>query len=171
MSSYAIKQFKKEVIDSPMIIFEEMHEVQDLSYIIVDSIGNDNLLARATAKTNIHLGSEITLSGAEYSAIGSVGFRAMKGNDHGFITASHVVPINGLTVNFNSKVCGTSVATTRGPKAEAAFIKVNYNNYYPTNVAQWTKTATAESVISYNNLVNRNVVLEGCITKKAICYS
>lgn len=40
MSSYAIKQFKKEVIDSPMIIFEEMHEVQDLSYIIVDSIGN-----------------------------------------------------------------------------------------------------------------------------------
>ena len=40
VSSYAIKQFKKEVIDSPMIIFEEMHEVQDLSYIIVDSIGN-----------------------------------------------------------------------------------------------------------------------------------
>ena len=40
VSSYAIIQFKKEVIDSPMIIFEEMHEVQDLSYIIVDSIGN-----------------------------------------------------------------------------------------------------------------------------------
>ena len=40
VSSYAIKQFKKEVIDSPMVIFEEMHEVQDLSYIIVDSIGN-----------------------------------------------------------------------------------------------------------------------------------
>lgn len=69
-------------------------------------------------------------------------------------------------VYSNSKACGTSVATTRGPKAEAAFIKVNYNNFYPTNVAQWTKTATVAGIISYNNLVNRNVVLEGCITKK-----
>lgn len=167
VSSYAIKKFKKEVIDSPMVIFEEMHEVKDLSYIIVDSIDNDNLLTRSTAKTNIHLGSAITLSGAEYSATGSVGFRAMKGNEHGFITAAHVVPINGLTVYSNSKACGTSVATTRGPKAEAAFIKVNYNNFYPTNVAQWTKTATVAGIISYNNLVNRNVVLEGCITKKS----
>ena len=66
----------------------------------------------------------------------------MKGNEHGFITAAHVVPINGLTVYSNSKACGPSVATTRGPKAEAAFIKVNYNNFYPTNVAQWTKFAT-----------------------------
>lgn len=168
VSSYAIKKFKKEVIDSPMVIFEEMHEVKDLSYIIVDSIDNDNLLTRSTAKTNIHLGSAITLSGAEYSATGSVGFRAMKGNEHGFITAAHVVPINGLTVYSNSKACGTSVATTRGPKAEAAFIKVNYNNFYPTNVAQWTKTATVAGIISYNNLVNRNVVLEGCTTNKAI---
>lgn len=55
-----------------------------------------------------------------------------------------------------------------GDKAEAAFIKVNYNNFYPTNVAQWTKTATVAGIISYNNLVNRNVVLEGCTTKKAI---
>ena len=86
----------------------------------------------------------------------------MKGNEHGFITAAHVVPINGLTVYSNSKACGTFVATTRGPKAEAAFIKVNYNNFYPTNVAQWTKTATVAGIISYNNLVNRNVVLEGC---------
>jgi hypothetical protein len=62
VSSYAIKKFKKEVIDSPMVIFEEMHEVKDLSYIIVDSIDNDNLLTRSTAKTNIHLGSAITLS-------------------------------------------------------------------------------------------------------------
>ena len=30
------------------------------------------------------------------------------------------------------------------------------------------KTATVAGIISYNNLVNRNVVLEGCITKKAI---
>lgn len=37
VSSYAIKKFKKEVIDSPMVIFEEMHEVKELSYIIVDS--------------------------------------------------------------------------------------------------------------------------------------
>lgn len=37
VSSYAIKKIKKEVIDSPMVIFEEMHEVKDLSYIIVDS--------------------------------------------------------------------------------------------------------------------------------------
>lgn len=168
VSSCAIKKFKKEVLDSPMIIFEEMHEAQDLSYIVVDSIGNDDLLARATTKTNIHLGAAITLSGSGYIATGSVGFRAMRGSDHGFVTAAHVVPTTGLTVNFNSKACGTSVATTRGPKAEAAFVKVDYSNFYPTNVAQWTKTATAANVISYDNLVNRNVVLEGSTTKKAI---
>lgn len=169
ISTEAINEFKRLVSDSPMITFEEMQDAENLSYIIVDSIADDGFVTRATnAVTNIHLGSSISTSGNQYIAYGSVGFRAMRGSDHGFVTAAHVVPTAGLTVSFNSQACGTSVITTRGPQADAAFIKVNYSSFYPTNVTQWTKTATASDVISYNNLINRGIVLEGGTTKKAM---
>ena len=61
------------------------------------------------------------------------------------------------------------IKTTLGPNAEAAFVKVNYALFYPTNVTQWTKSNMDRSnVFPNSSLTNRNVILEGATTKKAI---
>lgn len=170
LSDKCITDFKKSIIDSPMITFEEMQLEEDLSYILADTIPSSNNTTRTTSsKTNIFLGSEFSCTYKNTTATGSVGFRATLGNDHGFITAAHCLPITGLSVYYKSKLCGTSSKTTLGPNAEAAFVKVNYALFYPTNVTQWTKSNMDRSnVFANSSLTNRNVTLEGATTKKAI---
>ena len=60
--------------------------------------------------TNIYLSSQYTCSttttaGTTLTATGSVGYRAKLNGHNGFMTASHVLPVLGVTVKVNSKVC------------------------------------------------------------------
>lgn len=169
LSTKSIADFKKNIIDSPMITFEEMQMEEDLSYILADTISSYNTTRATSSLTNIFLGAKISCTYNKTTAIGSVGFRAILGKDHGFITAAHCLPTSGISVYYNSKLCGTSSKTTLGPNAEAAFVKVNYALFYPTNVTQWTKSNMDRSnVFPNSSLTNRNVILEGATTKKAI---
>ncbi|EMD3614285.1 hypothetical protein VQZ85_001727, partial [Campylobacter jejuni] len=82
-----IKRFKSEISDSPMIIFEE---ISNINYDTEIQESTDSITAKekATSKTNVHAGSQINRIGKATNnkgeiidAIlkGSVGFRVMVG--------------------------------------------------------------------------------------------
>lgn len=60
----------------------------------------------------------------------------MVGNDHGFITAAHNAPETGMKFNFGSTKnnLGKVTKTAISQKVDAAFVSVDYEKYYPTNV-------------------------------------
>lgn len=99
-----ISLFKQEVSSSPMIIFEQMDEIEALNTVQPDSIAF--YTRAANALTNIHMGSGYTCT-KTLQASGSVGFRAKLNGKKGFVTAAHVLPATNLSVVFNSKTCGT----------------------------------------------------------------
>ncbi len=165
-SEQAISRFKTQVSSSPMIIFDEMSSVSYDTDIETDTIISDT--NRATVQTNIHMGATCSTSSTSAKYNASVGFRAMRGTAHGFITAAHFLPQTGITVNFGTVKCGTSTAVCKGPQADAAFVTVDYANFYPTNVTQWTKTVLLDDYISNASLPNVSVVAEGQTTQKAI---
>lgn len=165
-SEQTIARFKAEVSSSPMIIFDEMSSISYNSDIDADTIVQDK--AKATVQTNIHMGATCSTSSSTAKANASVGFRAMRGSVHGFITAAHFLPQTGLTVQFGGVNCGTVAAVCKGPQADAAFVAIDYTKFYPTNVTQWTKTVLLDDYISNASLPNVSVVAEGQTTQKAI---
>lgn len=68
-----ISLFKQEVSSSPMIIFEQMDEIEALNTVQPDSIAF--YTRAANALTNIHMGSGYTCT-KTLQASESVGFRA-----------------------------------------------------------------------------------------------
>lgn len=177
-----IKRFKSEISDSPMIIFEE---ISNINYDTEIQESTDSITAKekATSKTNVHAGSQINRIGKATNnkgeiidAIlnGSVGFRVMVGNDHGFITAAHNAPETGMKFNFGSTKnnLGKVTKTAISQKVDAAFVSVDYEKYYPTNVTQWSKTTYQSKYLITNNflnsIANQSMIVEGQSTKKAI---
>lgn len=93
-SNFYIEKFKNTISDSPMIQFKEMEPIR-LSPSYID---NRNITP-IDAQTNLFLGSKYSIKGkkGKYDPtivrfLGSVGFRAMKGRKHGFVTAAHCLP-------------------------------------------------------------------------------
>ena len=165
LSQDKISSFKREVSNSPMIIFKQMDEVDALNTVQPDSI---SFYTRATnALTNIHMGSGYTCT-KTLQASGSVGFRAKLNGKKGFVTAAHVLPATNLNVIFNSTTCGTVKKVVKGPSVDAAFVEINESRFYPTNVTQWTKTTLFSSIIPYSSLTGKTVTAEGNATRKAI---
>lgn len=177
-----IQRFKSEVSDSPMIIFEEISNINYDTEIqeVTDSIA---IKEKATSMTNVHAGSQINRIGKATNnkgeiidAIlnGSVGFRAMMGNEHGFITAAHCAPEVNMKFNFGSSTdyLGKVTKTAIFQKVDAAFVAVDYTKYYPTNVTQWSKTTYQSKCLKtdnfLNSIANQSMIVEGQSTKKAI---
>lgn len=176
-----IQNFKSEVSDSQMIIFEKIDafsndvEVEE----IADSVVHNQ---RATTKTNVHAGSLISRIGKATSngkiitatLKGSVGFRAMVGNTHGFITAAHCAPEVNMKFNWGNSTdyLGTVSQIAKAQKVDAAFVTVDFDKYYPTNVTQWSKTVYQSKYLVTNNfmnsIANQSMVVEGQATQKSI---
>lgn len=160
-----ITTFKKEVSNSPMIIFGQMGKIELLNDLKPDTL----VYTRSTSSlTNIFLGSRYSCSSNDLSTIGSVWYRAKLNGKKGFVTAAHVLPALNLSVRINSNICGSVKKVAKGPATETSFIQVNESNYYPTNVTQWTKTSLKSSPASYSSLVGKTVTAEGGTSKKAI---
>lgn len=176
-----IQKFKSEVSESPMIIFEKIENFTN--DVEVEEIADSVISAtRATTKTNVHAGALISRVGKATSngkiitarLNGSVGFRAMVGNTHGFITAAHCAPEINMKYNFGSSTDDLGVVSqiAKAQKIDAAFVTVNYEKYYPTNVTQWSKTVYQGKYLKtssfMNSIANQSMIVEGQATKKAI---
>ena len=168
-SNKNISKFKNEICNSDKIIFDQL-EIEPIE-IQKDTIAIDNEISTFSV-TNIYLSSLYTCSttttaGTTLTATGSVGYRAKLNGHNGFMTASHVLPALGLTVKVNSKACGVVKGVTKGAQTEAAFVMTT-NNFTPINTTNWTGTKINPTVVKYTSLINRTVVAEGGMTKKAI---
>lgn len=172
-----IQEFKSEISNSQMIEFEEMDYLDyDVKLEeIADSIVSK---AKATVPKNVHAGSLIsrigkaTHEGKIVNAIlqGSVGFRAMIGNTHGFITAAHCAPEVNMKFNFQKTKDSLGIVskTAISQKVDAAFVSVNYNSFYPTNVTQWSKIVYQSQCIPIKSITNQIMIIEGQETQKSI---
>lgn len=165
LSQEKILSFKREVSSSPMIVFEQMNEIDALNTVHPDSIAF--YTRAANALTNIHMGSGYTCT-KTLQTNGSVGFRAKLNGKKGFVTAAHVLPATNLSVVFNSATCGTVKKVVKGPSVDAAFVEINESLFYPTNVTQWTKKVLLSSIVPYSSLTGKTVTAEGNTTRKAI---
>ena len=107
VSNKNISKFKNEICNSDKIIFDQL-EIEPIE-IQKDTIAIDHEISTFSV-TNIYLSSQYTCSttttaGTTLTATGSVGYRAKLNGHNGFMTASHVLPVLGVTVKVNSKVC------------------------------------------------------------------
>lgn len=123
-----IKRFKSEISDSPMIIFEE---ISNINYDTEIQESTDSITAKEKA-----------------TSIWKFNF--------------------GSTKNNLGKVTKTAISQ----KVDAAFVSVDYEKYYPTNVTQWSKTTYQSKYLITNNflnsIANQSMIVEGQSTKKAI---
>lgn len=170
-SNFSIHRFKQRVMDSPMLKFEQIGEIQwDSECIPIDSVQLDT---RSSFMYNLHLGSAYHLtgkteSGEEAIFRGSVGFRAMRMNglqlEHGFVTAAHCLPKIGMKIKYGRDgdlYLGVVRDVKLNTTSDVAFVAVDYTTYYPTNCAWVTKTPIADSYLKYNSLVGYHIVTEG----------
>lgn len=171
-SNINIEKFKNTISNSPMIQFKEMEPIT-----ISPSYIEDKNIETVDAQTNLHLGSQYTLKGkkSQYDPTivtfqGSVGFRAMKGTKHGFVTAAHCLPKKDLKIKFGltENDLGTVTAVSLNGTSDAAFVEVEYNNYYPTNMTHINKKALYDKCIANSFLEGYTVLTEGCVSTKAI---
>lgn len=179
-STQAVDLFKKKVLDSPMLKFNKLSPVifDSESTIPVDSI---KVPLRATTKSNVHLGSQYSSIGnkapndnTKARFVASVGCRAMRstssGYEHGFITAAHCLPKLGMKINvgLTDTYLGTVTSVKLNASSDAAFVAVDYDKYYPTNVTLRTKTPLYDKVLKNSSLVGYEVCIEGQHTPNVV---
>lgn len=179
-STQAVDLFKKKVLDSPMLKFNEMSPVvfDSESTIVADSI---KVPFRAAVKSNVHLGSQYSSVGnkaaddaTKVRFVASVGCRAMRstssGYEHGFVTAAHCLPKLGMKINvgLTDTYLGTVTSVKLNATSDAAFVAVDYDKYYPTNVTLRTKTALYDQVLKNASLVGYEVCIEGQKTPNVV---
>lgn len=94
----------------------------------------------------------------------------MKGTKHGFVTAAHCLPKKDLKIKFGltENDLGTVTAVSLNGTSNAAFVEVEYNNYYPTNMTHINKKALYDKCIANSFLEGYTVLTEGCVSTKAI---
>lgn len=171
-SNFYIEKFKNTISDSPMIQFKEMEPIQ-----ISPSYTENPSIAPIDVQTNLFLGSKYSIKGekGKYDPtivrfLGSVGFRAMKGTKHGFVTAAHCLPKTDLKIKIGEteNQLGTVTSVSLNGTSDAAFVEVDYNNFYPTNITHINKKALFDKCIANSYLEGYNVLTEGCVSTKAI---
>lgn len=123
-SDIAINKFKKEINDSPAILFKE-------------SKGEILLIS-----TDVNPGSQIVGSYGK----GSVGYRAKdKDGNEGIVTCAHVIG-NNADLKIGSTVIGKCTNWSFGGHVDAAFCKITNSIYKPTNFINTTTNQLSTSV-------------------------
>ena len=145
MSPNRIMQFKKQVVDSPIIVF-------------VQSQGESAL------DTNINPGDGITTG-----VISSMGYRARRNGLNGFVTAAHGVGKLGSTVELvgNRKALGVVDRRQWSGSIDAAFIRIN-SGFTPTNTLRASNNSSVTgSLATSTSLPGAGTVINklGTVTK------
>lgn len=174
-SEQNINKFKEHVSDSPMLKFETMAPIDCGPEIIPEE--RLSIIPQATAKTNIHLGSGFNTKGQVSSNdntpaifMGSVGCRAMKGSEHGFVTAAHCAPKVGMVIyrgSTNTQI-GKVTNVKLNTRSDAAFVTIDYEQYYPTNCTYRSITPLHDAILANSSLVGYEVSTEGQATTEVV---
>lgn len=146
MSEDQIALFKKEVIDSPIIIFKP-------------SSGTP------VKEANVNPGQKISTS----SANGSMGYRAKKNGAVGIVTAGHLASLN-KTININGANIGKVTARQESGSVDAGFVKITNTSYTPTNTLNGTsnKLSTTTSKPGSGTVINKLGYSTGATSGKVL---
>lgn len=171
-SEQNISLFKTLVSASGAIIFEENSPIL-LESGIKEEIDSISTNGRAVAMKNAHPGSSYsykgTCGGSDGTFRGSVGFRAMSGTQHGFVTAAHCLPKAGIKVQIAGiDNAGESTVVKKGNKVDAAFVKVE-DTIYPTNITQYGKKVILfKANLNSESLAGKTVFMEGSTSQAVL---
>lgn len=81
----------------------------------------------------------------------------MRGTEHGFVTAAHCLPQKGMKicVGLTDNYLGEVTSVTLNGTSDAAFVAVDYANYYPTNTTYINKKALFDEMKHSSFIKNR----------------
>lgn len=129
-----IEKFKKNVIDSPAIVFKQVSKTENQSGLI-----------------ELSPGGQLPLLELYSEPYGSFGFRAVEKSGKkrkGIVTAGHVAEV-GRSVVISGQIIGTCTQSCQGPYVDAAFIPVTYSNCILQNY--FVGDTTAELSVQTSN--------------------
>ena len=112
MSPNRIMQFRKQVVDSPMITFQQAEP--------------------AYLTTNIHPGAEVVRTISPSGNGSSVGYRAKRNGVNGYVTAAHAVSLNDSMLLKGGRIHGKVTAWRYSGSVDAAFVRTD-SGFTPTN--------------------------------------
>ena len=146
MNEAQIERFKKNVIDSPMIIFKESS-------------------GKPVKEVNVNPGQKISTS----SASGSMGYRAKRNNVVGIVTAGHLASLN-TQININGTNIGKVTARQESGSVDAEFIEITNSNYKPTNTLNGTSNvlSTTTSQPGVGTVINKSGFSTGATSGKVL---
>ena len=137
-----VKEFKKNVIDSPTLVFKELCDKWEDAALTIKS------------GSKYYVGSSTTY--------GSFGYRAKKYGDNGFVTSGHVISSGQTaTTNSGSTTLGTCILSQVNNSVDAAYVSAAYG-VIPSNVIAIDGGTLSAS--TYNPIFGETVNLMGATT-------
>ncbi|MGX8794742.1 hypothetical protein ACR6HW_01430 [Fusibacter sp. JL298sf-3] len=119
-----VREFKKQIVNDPGVELRKMTTPLE-------------------AHTDINPGNRIKADGT-----GSMGYRAMRNGEIGFVTAGHVARTVGKDVSYNNTVVAQTRVTRNRGQIDAAFCAITNPGYEPTNTINNTGGQLSTNLIN-----------------------
>ncbi len=117
-----IDAFKQQVLDSPAIEFKKAE-------------------SKFSSEISVNPGSKIH----HFDKYGSVGYRAKLNGEIGFVTAGHLVDVNGM-IDDNDYYYAICRAHKQSGSVDASFCEITDSSYTPTNTLNGTSNTLSTTI-------------------------